>query len=198
MWRGSEPRAEASGCVTHTGSLAPHSALHYYHARVSDPLAYFLTFVAYGSWLHGDERGSVDNRAASPDLPREQPNPGWREWERARFGGDEIRFNARWRFELDAAFRERCEFAGWRVIALNIRTNHVHMVVSSESAPERVMTSLKAWGTRRLVSEGLVAPGGKVWARHGSTHYLWKDHDVEAAVDYVLHRQGAALPMEAG
>jgi hypothetical protein len=24
------------------------------------PLAYFITFRAYGTWLHGDKRGSVD------------------------------------------------------------------------------------------------------------------------------------------
>ena len=25
-----------------------------------DPLAYFLTFTTYGTWLHGREEGSVD------------------------------------------------------------------------------------------------------------------------------------------
>ena len=35
------------------------------------PLAYFITFRAYGTWLHGDERGSVDrlhNTFGSPSL----------------------------------------------------------------------------------------------------------------------------------
>lgn len=165
---------------------------------MSEPLAYFLTFVAYGSWLHGDERGSVDTRANAFDTPREQANAGWREWERIRLTAGEVRFDARWRFEFDAAFRERCAFAGWTLFALNVRTNHVHIVVATESAPERVMTSLKAWGTRRLVGRDLVQHGAQVWARHGSTRYLWNETDVEAAVDYVLNRQGQALEMDSG
>ena len=58
------------------------------------------------------------------------------------------------------------------------------------------MTSLKAWGTRRLVARGLVNRGSPVWARHGSTRYLWRENHVEAAVDYVLNQQGEALRME--
>jgi hypothetical protein len=37
------------------------------------PLAYLITFRSYGTWLHGDERGSIDrfhNRYRSPYLPR--------------------------------------------------------------------------------------------------------------------------------
>ena len=163
---------------------------------VSDPLAYFLTFVAYGSWLHGDERGSVDKRATGGDSLREQPSAGWREWERMQLKGGEVRFDSRWRYEIDAAFRERCSYAGWPLWALNVRTNHIHVVLSAtEHSPERVMTSLKAWATRRLISSRLCAQGGRVWARHGSTNYLWTDDDCEAAIDYVLNRQGAALLM---
>jgi len=36
------------------------------------PLAYFLSFRSYGTWLHGDKRGSVDrfhNKYGTPRLP---------------------------------------------------------------------------------------------------------------------------------
>jgi hypothetical protein len=36
------------------------------------PLAYIITFRCYGSWLHGDERGSVDrfhNQYMAPYIP---------------------------------------------------------------------------------------------------------------------------------
>jgi hypothetical protein len=40
------------------------------------PIAYFITFTTYGTWLHGDERGSVDkghNRVGTefiaPNMP---------------------------------------------------------------------------------------------------------------------------------
>ena len=40
-------------------------------------LAYLISFRTYGTWLHGDKRGSVDrfhNRYCSPYLP---PNKKW-------------------------------------------------------------------------------------------------------------------------
>jgi len=36
------------------------------------PIAFFITFRTYGTWLHGDERGSVDrchNHYGTPRLP---------------------------------------------------------------------------------------------------------------------------------
>jgi hypothetical protein len=77
--------------------------------------------------------------------------------------------------------------------AVNVRTNHVHLVVSANLTPEQVLTSLKAWCTRRLREAGLVAEGFKPWSRHGSTRYLWRTDQIEAAVSYVLEGQGSDL-----
>ena len=41
----------------------------------STPLAYFITFTCYGSWLHGDERGSVDRDDNVPGTPVLLPDP---------------------------------------------------------------------------------------------------------------------------
>jgi len=41
------------------------------------PLAYLISFRTYGTWLHGDKRGSIDrfhNRYRSPYIP---PNEKW-------------------------------------------------------------------------------------------------------------------------
>jgi len=43
------------------------------------PLAYFISFRAYGTWLHGDKRGSIDrfnNRYRSPYIPRQLRQDG--------------------------------------------------------------------------------------------------------------------------
>ena len=48
--------------------VPPHSEFNDDHKA----LAYFITFRTYGTWLHGDKRGSVDrfhNRYGSPRLP---------------------------------------------------------------------------------------------------------------------------------
>ncbi len=39
------------------------------------PLAYFLTFTCYGTWLHGDDRGSVDDGHNVPGTPVLVPDP---------------------------------------------------------------------------------------------------------------------------
>jgi len=36
-------------------------------------------------------------------------------------------------------------------------------------------------------------PVQKGWARHGSTRYLWKDQEVQQAIQYVIDEQGASM-----
>jgi REP element-mobilizing transposase RayT len=90
--------------------------------------------------------------------------------------------------------RDVCNYRGWRLEALNIRTNHVHVVVSAPVAPELVMTTLKAWATRRCREVGSIAPEQRLWTRHGSTRYLWTDQAIDQAAEYVAERQGPPLP----
>jgi hypothetical protein len=70
--------------------------------------------------------------------------------------------------------------------AINVRTNHAHSVVSALSYPEPVLDAFKSYSTRALREAGLLSTKVRPWARHGSTIYLWKERDVEKAVEYVL------------
>jgi REP element-mobilizing transposase RayT len=92
------------------------------------------------------------------------------------------------------SIRETSAFRGWDLIALSVRTNHVHVVISAPARPERVMTTVKARATRRLVESGWADPGERIWARHGSTRYLWSEASVSAAGLYVEEGQGYPLP----
>jgi REP element-mobilizing transposase RayT len=83
---------------------------------------------------------------------------------------------------------------GWTLHAINVRTNHVHVVVAGRDAPERMMTAVKARATRSLREARLVADAVKPWARHGSTRWLWTPDAVEAACRYVVEGQGDVLP----
>jgi REP element-mobilizing transposase RayT len=69
--------------------------------------------------------------------------------------------------------------------AVNVRTNHVHSVVSALTNPESILNAFKAYSTRALRAVGLISLNIKPWSRHGSTVYLWKEKDVEKAVEYV-------------
>ncbi len=54
------------------------------------------------------------------------------------------------------------------------------------SDPEPILEAFKSYSTRALRETGLLDKRIKPWARHGSTIYLWKERDVEKAVEYVL------------
>jgi REP element-mobilizing transposase RayT len=90
---------------------------------------------------------------------------------------------------VDKAIRDVCTHRGWTLHAINVRTNHVHLVVSATGSPDLALNTFKAWATRRLVESGRWARGLKPWARHGSTRYLWKQSDIEAASTYTLEAQ---------
>jgi len=158
------------------------------------PLAYFLTFGTYGSRLHGDARGSVDrhsNELMSPRLPRDdfRRNVETRSLKTSVFTIDPAA-----RRIIEASFAETCGIRGWTMLALNVRTSHVHVVLAGLEAPEQGMHALKSNASRAVRQEGLVEQGASVWARHGSMRYLWNVEAVESAVRYTMERQGADLP----
>jgi REP element-mobilizing transposase RayT len=95
---------------------------------------------------------------------------------------------------VEAAISELCEHRTWELMAMNVRTNHVHVVLAAGAAPERVMGDLKAYSTRAMRRAGLVAAQQKVWARHGSTRWVWDSDQVDRCVTYTLDAQGDDLP----
>lgn len=82
---------------------------------------------------------------------------------------------------------------GWGLYAVNVGTNHVHVVVRAEETPEKVMNLFKIWASRRVREANLLEPDQKLWTRHGSTRYLRDEQDVVDAVSYVLEGQGKDL-----
>ncbi len=101
-----------------------------------------------------------------------------------------VYLNGHQRTIVDAALKEVASFRDYNVRALNVRSNHVHAVVSKAVRPEKIVNDFKSYATRRLRLERCIDLGSKIWSRGASTRYLWKPRDVEAAVDYVLYSQG--------
>ena len=161
---------------------------------MSDPLAYFLTWTTSGTWLHGDERGSWDHVRNRPGEREVQPDAGLNRYRRFQLGDKVFVLDSPARREaVRGAIERTCVLRDWRIWALNVRTNHVHLVVTADRRPEDVLSSLKAWATKALVASGLAAPGERIWTRHGSTRYLWSEADVAAAGTYVGEGQGSNL-----
>jgi REP element-mobilizing transposase RayT len=157
------------------------------------PLAYFLSFTTYGTWLHGDERGSVDPAHNIPGTPTMPPDPRRQAFDRRLAKHPPIMLDGPRRQVITRTIIEVAEHRCWTVHALNVRTNHVHIVISASEPPERVLNSMKSWATRRMVETGVLPPGTKAWTRHGSTRYLWTATSLREACEYVCERQGADL-----
>jgi len=108
---------------------------------MSDLLAYFLTWTTYGTWLPGDKRGWVHHREGGI-LP---PEPARVTHAKKLMKKPPVRLAANQRRTVRDTIMESCRAKGWTVHALNVRSNHVHIVLTSEDeSPERVMSFLKA------------------------------------------------------
>ena len=160
------------------------------------PLAYLITFRTFGTWLHGDDRGSMDRREynrygemkLAPSVLAERRD-------RNLMVSPAFALDTMARAVVDQTVREVLQVRGCPLFALNVRTNHVHVVPAAAGTPESLMTSFKSYSTRRLRALARVSPTQKIWSRHGSTRYLWTEKHVETAVDYVVYGQGAELPI---
>jgi REP element-mobilizing transposase RayT len=151
------------------------------------PCGYLITFRAYGTWLHGDERGSVDrfhNTYGTPMLP---PNRQRRKYEGKLRKQPPVILNQRKRSAIERAIKETCTIRNWCLWAFNIRTNHVHSVVTANCKPERVLNALKANATRSMREQGCWRSDRSPWV------YLWTEKALADAIAYVMDGQGEPL-----
>ncbi len=159
------------------------------------PLAYLITFRSYGTWLHGDKRGSVNrfrNEYKTAFLP---PEENWLEKNTQRLKSKIVILDANQRKSIEKAIRETCDIRGWLLRAINVRTNHIHTVVSiGDKKPEIALNGFKANATREMRSEGCWRNEKSPWADKGSKRRLWNERSIELAVDYVINGQGDDLP----
>ena len=158
-------------------------------------LAYFITFTTYGTWLHGTDKGmgSVDGEHNEYGAEFVEPDPG-----REREAREAM---AQPPYTMDAARREVVRDAivalarekGWRLLAVHVRSNHVHAVVEAERDPGRLMSDLKARASRDLTRAGFEDSNRIRWTRHGSTRHLFTAAEVERKVRYTLDEQGSQM-----
>jgi REP element-mobilizing transposase RayT len=160
---------------------------------VSAPLAYFITFTCYGTWLPGDQRGSVDlehNQYGSEYLPGDETK---HDQARALQQGPGFRLSEEDRGLVLKAIEEVCSYRGWLLLAAHVRSNHVHVVVHGSATPEKIMNDFKAYATRALNRLHPDQKHSTRWTRHGSTRHLWTDDEVESRIQYAVESQGEPM-----
>lgn len=158
------------------------------------PLGYLITFRTYGTWLPGDERGSIDRYHNAYGGPRVKPNRVLEEQCRKKLKSSPFILDAIRRKAVEEAIVEACDYRDWLLRALNVRTNHAHTVVSIGIVkPDKALNTLKAYGTRKLREHDLWPYEHSPWAEKGSKRWLWDSRSIINACDYVINGQGHDL-----
>ena|SRR5438876_11415205 len=112
------------------------------------PLAFLITFRSYGTWLHGDERGSVNRFRNQYNSRRLPPEKKWVQTNTQRRKREIVVLTAAQRACVGEAVHETCEIRQWQLYAMNARTNHVHNSWPSEPR-NRMLRLMLSSQTRR-------------------------------------------------
>ena len=146
-------------------------------------LAYFLTWTTYGTWLPGDARGWGNRHRRHGEII-DGPSPVLEVKARSLMYEKSVVLNEQLRACAETAMREACSCRGWHIHALEIRSNHVHVVVSAPAhRPGQVMGTLKAYASRAMNTKNRVPRSW--WTRQGSKHLLHNERSLHAAIRYV-------------
>jgi REP element-mobilizing transposase RayT len=156
------------------------------------PLAYLITFTTYGTWLHGDERGSIWCKEGVHLIKAE---PRLQQYQQHLLTEPPFLLESQSRKIILQAILEVVKHRQWCMPAIHLRTNHIHFVIRAHCRPEKIMTDFKAYATRALRKEGFFR--NKFWTHHGSTRYLFSDAKIKEAIHYVLHEQGQPMSVYA-
>jgi REP element-mobilizing transposase RayT len=155
---------------------------------------YFVTFTSYGTWLHGDERGSHDRKGTTERTARLAPDPTIEAQMRLRMKHEPFMLNGPMRKVVREAIVEHCDYRRWLLREISVRTNHVHLVVVADAAGSRVLNSVKARATRALREAMLLGADRPVWTERGSCRVMKTEQDIASACTYVREGQGPELP----
>ena len=152
-----------------------------------EPLAYFLTWTTYGTWLPGDERGWV-LRGKGFQLP----NPIAKQFAEDRMTEPFCTLDSDQRKIVEDTIRQHCQIRKWELHAVNCRSNHVHVVVTADVSPEIVRDQFKAWCTRKLKEHARNCDAmsrEKWWTKRGSQRYIGDDESLDAVCIYAKDAQ---------
>jgi hypothetical protein len=146
---------------------------------MDDPIALFLTWNTYGTWLPGDSRGWIEyGRGWRLPLP-------WPELESAaRMTDDACRLTREMRAAVEGQLEQTCRIREWPLLARNCRSNHVHVAVAAQES------SLDVESLDDSLPAGRFRSGTRAWwAERGSIRWIFDETSLEAAIIYVRDGQ---------
>jgi REP element-mobilizing transposase RayT len=156
------------------------------------PFGYLITFRSYGTWLHG-KSGSVDRFHNAYGTSTLTADAARLRYNRRALSQSPVKLSAQQRALVEEAIRETSEIRKWSLWTVNVRTNHIHAVITAHCKPERVLNAFKANSTRQMREAGCWKSERSPWAEGGSKRYLWTEEQLVNAIVYVQDDQGEPL-----
>ncbi|MBQ9813834.1 MAG: transposase [Thermoguttaceae bacterium] len=150
-----------------------------------DRQSYHITFTTYGSWLHGDSRGSwASNGSFVP------PNPSVERGERRRCKHDAVRLTTPERRIVFDAIRAEADYRRCKIHALNVLDNHVHVLIAvpRETKSKVILSQIKSSATLALRKAGYFQDR-PVWTSGGNVSIIDTDGYFWRVYNYVINKQ---------
>ena len=161
---------------------------------------WFLTWTTYGTFLPGDKRGATGilhdpsggiiehNQLGQEHIPESH---SLAQWSKLQMRGDAIRLNREQARVLLNQFHCTASFRKWRLLAVAIMDNHIHLGVNvhSDPEPETILHSFKSYGTRALNIQWDKPDSDTWWTQSGSKRKLDSDASVLRAIRYTINQR---------
>ncbi len=160
--------------------------------------ATLLTWTTYGTWLPGNERGSVSRapretgRQELRNLPGEpyDGDDSSRETNAAeRLEGEPVYLNSSHASVMLKTFADVCVRHGIEPLAFAIMRNHVHVLCQGEQHGRELLQLFKGNASRSLGLQFILRDSPRWWTKSGSRRRIRGGADLTAAIDYVQQQE---------
>jgi REP element-mobilizing transposase RayT len=162
---------------------------------------WLLTWTTYATWLPGDRRGFVSEvREEGSKVIHNTPGtacdadlPGLRAHAASIQSEETVLLDLPQAQAVAEQIRETATRRGWRILALAVMPNHVHVVVGApgDPDPEKLLGDFKAWASRKL-NQGW-GPRRHWWTQSGSKRRKATPEAIRDAVVYVRDQPNALV-----
>lgn len=140
-------------------------------------LGYMVTFTTYGTWLQGDKRGWVKEGIIYEE------NAELHNINESNFRGKATRLRKREKEIVREAICRKAESQGEKILAISVRSNHVHLVHRYNGRPiEETVRIYKNTATAALRRAGFK---GKVWTRGYDKRFCFNERELKTRVEYI-------------
>jgi len=147
---------------------------------MNEPIALFITWPTYGTWLLGDDRGWVEltHGWQLPESSTDLEAMSRMNEDACMFGPAECQI-------VEKQVAESCKHRGWTLHAISCRSNHMHLVIRAvNTSPKQIREALKDWSTRRL-KEKSDPNRDDWWAERGSVRWISDLDSLKVVKQYV-------------